>query len=335
MRIIRVTIVAALAAATVAAVSAQPASAALADTYDYGTGVYAECMPNGGTGVLGQYGAWGYYIDGCTMYVQCTGRTACRVSTRSTIATGSFAGHRVTLNSRLRRYTSSGALRDWRDRSCEGTNYCRAEMSSWIQPGEWASIQCNGVRQNAPNTARVRCFVDATRDCSLADVPINQLSQDDAEATVLCLTNMQRAMYGIAALMPSDSLKTAARGHANAAVANPWWYSDRKIDSHTNPYTRSTPSSRIAAAGYCQAPKRFAIAENTFTHTAPTPRTAVNWWMTHLGDDGTINTNEHRKNILNPNLTELGVAVVRGSADPLHPGPGGTFVQDFGDCLNW
>ena len=56
--------------------------------------------------------------------------------------------------------------------------------------------------------------------------------------------------------------------------------------------------------------------------------------MTHPGPDGTVNTNEHRKNILDPNLTELGVAVVRGSANPDYPGAGGTFVEDFGDCIN-
>ena len=60
----------------------------------------------------------------------------------------------------------------------------------------------------------------------------------------------------------------------------------------------------------------FAISENTYTAGPnPTPRQAVNWWMTHLGPDGTLATNGHRKNILDPKRTELGVGVVLGSAD--------------------
>jgi uncharacterized protein YkwD len=333
MRIIRLAVIGAVAAVAFSA-SEQPASAALADTVDYGTGIYSECMPDSQTGVQGQYGAWGHFISGCSMRVWCTGRTACKVSTRSTISTGSFVGHRVTLNSRVRRFYSSGAVRDWRDRSCEGTNWCRAEMGSWISPGESASIECNGVRQSAPNTARVRCLVDLTRDCSYADVPVTQLSQTDAEATVLCLTNMQRAMHGLAALTPNDRLASAARGHAAAAVANPWW--SEGANSHYNPFTRTNPGDRIRAAGYCPSPKHLAIAENTYTWGGhPTPRAAVNWWMTHPGPDGTINTNDHRKNILSPHMTELGVGVVRGSAHPNRYANSGTFVQDFGACINY
>jgi uncharacterized protein YkwD len=42
----------------------------------------------------------------------------------------------------------------------------------------------------------------------------------------------------------------------------------------------------------------------------------------------------HRANILDPKLTDSGVGVARGSADPRDPAIAGTFVQDFGGCLN-
>jgi uncharacterized protein YkwD len=93
--------------------------------------------------------------------------------------------------------------------------------------------------------------------------------------------------------------------------------------------------SRITIADYCRAPTPRWIAENTYTATPnPTPRQAVRWWMDHLDENGSLAGNGHRKNILSRDLTELGVGVVRGSANPDYPGPGGTFVQDFGSCLH-
>jgi len=59
----------------------------------------------------------------------------------------------------------------------------------------------------------------------------------------------------------------------------------------------------------------------------------VTWWRTHPGPDGTINTNAHRRAILDANLTDIGVGFAAGSASSV--GPGGTFVVDFGMCMNW
>ena len=336
MRFIKHAIVVALAAAAFAA-GAQPASAAYYDNVDYGLGSYQTCSPDYQTGVQGQYGAWGNYIDGCTVRLACANVAGnCKVSSRSTITTENWAGQRVTLNSRIRIHGTDGSVRTWRDRSCDGTNVCTAQDATWMYPGESASVQCNGVRATAPNRGRVRCQVQVQREsyCLKRNTPITQLSQLDAEATVLCLTNLERHSAGLSMLIPSDQLKSAARGHAWAAVANPWWAAG--ADSHTNPYTGSTPSTRIAAAGYCPTAKAWRIAENTYTAGGgPTPYSAVQWWMTHLGPDGTLATNGHRKNILDPNLSEIGVAVVPGSAHPARYPDSGTFVQDFGNCVNY
>ena len=340
MRAMRKTITSLLALGALA-VAAQPAAAddpaATTTTTDYGSGVTSTCQTPDKIGVDGQYGAWGYYIDGCTVRLTCTNVAGnCKVSSRSIITTETWAGHRVTLNSRIRIYGTDGSLRTWRDRSCEGTNQCTAQDATWMYPGESASVQCNGVRAIASNRGRVRCQVNVQREsyCTKRNTPISQLSQVDAEATVLCLTNLERYSAGLSMFTPNDQLTSAARGHAWAAVTNPWWTSG--ADFHTNPYTGSTPSSRIAAAGYCPSRKSISIAENTYTASGgPTPYSAVQWWMNHLGPDGTLATNGHRKNILDPGLSELGVAVVPGSANPARYPDSGTFVQDFANCINY
>jgi uncharacterized protein YkwD len=149
---------------------------------------------------------------------------------------------------------------------------------------------------------------------------VTQQSPEAAEAAVLCLTNVERAKVGVAAFAPQNTLAVAAGGHAEAAAANPWW--DGR-DPHTNPYTQSTIGSRIADAGYCASPKQYWVAENA--RPDGTPQQAVTWW---LGSPG------HRANMLDPNHTDSGVGVARGSADPRYPEIAGTFVQDFGGCIN-
>jgi uncharacterized protein YkwD len=331
MRFTRATITTLLATAALA-VSAQAAFAdvpATVTTTDYGTGAVSTCTTGYQAGVTGAYGAWGDYVDGCTVRLTCTDSVPCRVSNRSVIITEGFAGHRVTMNARIRFINSSGAVYGWRDKSCAGTNWCRVDDESYISPGQSASVQCNGVRQTGANRARVRCQINVTRSCNNADVPVNRLSQVDAEAAVLCLTNAQRSANGLAALAPNAALGSAARGHAQAAVSIKWWNGG---DPHVNPQTGSTPGSRIAAAGYCPAPKYHRNAENAYWGyatgagaAAPTPRAAVTWWMNSAG---------HRANILDPDLMELGVGVVLGTAAPVAADQAGTFVQNFGTCIN-
>ncbi len=323
MRVIQSMFAAAVAALALSA-SAQPADAALASNEDYGTGHYVDCSPDHQAGVHGQYGAWGSYVGGCTtVRVKCTSYPVCLVSNRSTINTEQFWGNRVTLNTRIRFFNTSGAVRGWRDRSCEGTNFCRAEDAGnfGLNYGESATVECNGVRQTvAGNRARAHCSLNVTRACSGANTLVTQLSQHAAEAAVLCLVNFERAKAGIAALAPSGSLASAARGHAAASVANPWWDNG---NPHDNPVTKSTIESRIIAAGYCRAPKWWQNRENATI--GGTPQEAVNWWM---GSSG------HRGNILNRDLTDSGVGVVPGSAHKSQPGKAGTFVQTFGACVN-
>ena len=73
------------------------------------------------------------------------------------------------------------------------------------------------------------------------------------KAAVLCLVNAERAAQGIPALIKYTWLRGTPTGlggaagqHADEAASRPWWGPGK--DPHTNPYTGSTPASRIASA---------------------------------------------------------------------------------------
>ena len=111
------------------------------------------------TGVFGQYGAWGYYIDGCTtVMLECPAQySRCEVSDRSFITTEYWRGDRVTMNSRVRVFSSAGQLLGWTDSSCAGVDTCANNRLVYLNGGQKATIQCNGVRQATSNSARDYC----------------------------------------------------------------------------------------------------------------------------------------------------------------------------------
>jgi alpha-tubulin suppressor-like RCC1 family protein/uncharacterized protein YkwD len=161
------------------------------------------------------------------------------------------------------------------------------------------------------------------------------MTQDAAEAAVLCLINEERVAAGIPALTLNLKLRTAARQHANDARTLRWWAGGGpKI--HVNPVTGSTPQDRIKAAEYCPGEETPPMNENGYDayykggvqfQTGTTPEAAVTWWMS---------SQDHRTTLLDPIYTESGVAVVLGVAQK---GPeadaadgGAIFVQTFGGC---
>jgi len=117
-------------------------------------------------GGFGQYGAWGNFIDGCTVKLTCPANTGlmdvqrCDVSGYSFIDNYYYRGERVTMNARIRRFEGGGHLYAWSDRSCDYYNRCEVNDSSVIAPGQSASVQCNGVRAaTAGNSAKDYCSV--------------------------------------------------------------------------------------------------------------------------------------------------------------------------------
>ncbi len=163
----------------------------------------------------------------------------------------------------------------------------------------------------------------ASLEASYADKPVKSMSQTNAEQTVWCLTNDQRSANGLATLSLNSVLGGTARAHATDATIRQWWVDG--ADTHTNPDGQH-PVDRIVAAHYCDNPKSFQVAENTYWGWGTplqTPRSAVTWWM---GDP------PHRATILNGALKDLGVGVVPGAPRPGSYPDAAVFVQDFGTC---
>lgn len=145
------------------AASAQPAAAdapSTVTTNEYpGWHASTNCMTEWQWGEYGANGAWGDYIDGCTVARECPW-ARCMVEVNTIIETEERTGHRVTANMRVRSGSS------FYDESCEGVDGCVIH-SEWAYPiyqGTWVSVQGNGVRdENVSDSeqteARIRCYV--------------------------------------------------------------------------------------------------------------------------------------------------------------------------------
>jgi hypothetical protein len=119
------------------------------------------------------------------------------------------------------------------------------------------------------------------------------------EKFLLDATNRERAATGLQPLEWDDALAAAARQHA-------------QLMAHENLLSHQLPGEAPLDQRLAQAGAKFAmVAENIAV--GPNPESIHDGWMHSPG---------HRKNILNAELTAIGIATTRGS--------GGLFaVQDF------
>src|SRR5438876_11473713 len=126
-----------------------------------------------------------------------------------------------------------------------------------------------------------------------------QLQRNDSERHLFEALNRERAIQNLGALQWDDALFKAARQHA-LRMAN------------LNMLEHQLPSEADLEVRLAEAGARFsAIAENIAVGASP--QIIHGGWMDSPG---------HRKNILDPRLTSVGIAAVHG--------PGGLFaVQDF------
>ena len=126
-----------------------------------------------------------------------------------------------------------------------------------------------------------------------------QLQRNDSERQLFEALNRERTAQGLSALQWDNALFKAARHHALLML-------------NLNRLEHQLPSESNLEGRLAEAGARFgAIAENIAI--GPNPRIIHAGWMDSPG---------HRKNILDPRLTSVGIAAVRG--------PGGLFaVQDF------
>jgi len=126
-----------------------------------------------------------------------------------------------------------------------------------------------------------------------------QLQRNDSERQLFEALNRERATQNLGALQWDDALFKAARQHA-LRMAN------------LNMLEHQLPSEADLEGRLAEAGARFSvIAENIAVGASP--QIIHGGWMDSAG---------HRKNILDPRLTSVGIAAVHG--------PGGLFaVQDF------
>lgn len=115
-------------------------------------------------------------------------------------------------------------------------------------------------------------------------------SDRELEQKVLELTNNERIKHGLKPLKWNEELAKLARAHSQDMV-------DRNFFSHENPDGKS-PFDRMREAGI-----GYHIAAENIAAGQASPEKAVAEWM---------NSEGHRKNILKPELAELGVGIARG-----------------------
>ena len=150
--------------------------------------------------------------------------------------------------------------------------------------------------------------------CANEDLQANAETRARVEAATFCLTNKFRVANGRRPLKSNRRLVRAARGHAKNMVANHFF-------SHTDPGGRDA-LARIKAAKYMGRSPDWAVGENLAWGQGElgTPRSIVSAW---------INSPGHRRNLLNREYRETGLALVPGTPSA-SSGNGGTWAQEFG-----
>lgn len=121
-----------------------------------------------------------------------------------------------------------------------------------------------------------------------------------AEVAIVEMTNAFRKQHKLAAVRPNAQLEAAARAYARVLAQG------RDL-SHT--LRGTTPATRAQKAGYtyCQIAENLAMASDSRGFTARDyAGRAVRGWERSPG---------HRRNLLLPHLTDIGVAVVRAAPD--------------------
>jgi hypothetical protein len=160
--------------AALVAVTALPA-VALADVpnptytsaHSPGMDLGQTCSTGWQTGVFGQYGAQGAYVDGCTARITCPSYARwCNVYGTGTIGESGYVYD--SMNARLRMFDSRGSLIGFKDTTCTDYRGCTTNnprLAGTLGPGGIGTVQCNGVRRytslpwgSAIDTCRVELF---------------------------------------------------------------------------------------------------------------------------------------------------------------------------------
>jgi uncharacterized protein YkwD len=173
----------------------------------------------------------------------------------------------------------------------------KIENANALQAGQSLQIPVNLVTATAtlpPTSTPVTPTIEgqptqaatATLAATISCVP----AENAAFVTELqTLINNARTSNNLPALSNNQNLGTAAKTHASDMICNNYL-------SHVS-LSGSTPEARVATQGYTAS----IVLENLYALPQSTPQSAFNWWM---------NDPTNRGNILNANVTELGIAYV-------------------------
>jgi uncharacterized protein YkwD len=185
------------------------------------------------------------------------------------------------------RVFGGGRARTGQQVSLRATQTARWEFVGWYEGGiriSEESIYMFEARENRTIQAHFRDLRGAT---SQAPTPApTQINAQEFERRVFELTNEERRTHGLPALIWDDTLADAARAHSRDMAENNFF-------SHTGS-DGSNVGDRLTRFGISYA----GAAENISRTGSPTPEDVVTGWM---------NSSGHRANILNQNMTHLGV----------------------------
>jgi hypothetical protein len=121
-----------------------------------------------------------------------------------------------------------------------------------------------------------------------------------AEVAIVEMTNAFRKQHKLAAVRPNAQLEAAARAYARVLARG------RDL-SHTLQGTTPATRAQEAGYGYCQIAENLAMASDSRGFSARDyADRAVRGWQRSPG---------HRRNLLLPHLTDIGVAVMRAAPD--------------------
>jgi uncharacterized protein YkwD len=164
----------------------------------------------------------------------------------------------------------------------------------------------------ASANANVHARARAAAPCAGANLKPNAASAAKVRSATLCLLNRQRTRHGLRRLHAQPSLSHAATLYARLMVTKHFF-------DHVSP-SGSTMTSRIGRTAYLHHTRAWSLGENLAwgADSASTPLQIVNAWMHSPG---------HRRNILDPSFTEIGIGIALGSPNG---GSGATYVNEFG-----
>lgn len=157
----------------------------------------------------------------------------------------------------------------------------------------------------------------AATNCAGADASPDTASRVELQEATLCLLNEERAAVGVRPLKAHRKLEKAAVRYSQSMVKEQFF-------DHVSP-EGSTLASRVKQTRYMKGARRWSLGENIAwgTGNRATPLAIVDAWMHSPG---------HKRNILDPTFTEIGIGIVPGApvATAASGMPGATYTTDFG-----